>query len=497
LTFACRFLSKQAMVQVQMLAELEEVIQYKLVPERREAIKQKWWDRLQGCQRIVEDWQRILQLHSLVVKPKDDMRSWLKFSSLCRRNERLAQSHRTLVTLLGSDPSLVPNQPLPTAYPAVTFGYIKHMWQSNQKENALRQLHHFVQTELPANSTLNHLCLPIPNENAQRSEHQKLLARCYLKLGQWEECMQGINESSIPMILRYYQLATEHDSDWYKAWHAWAYMNFEAVLFFKHQTQQGNSASAQPSQQQQPQQPHLHQGGAGETTNCDSARTGLAYGRDLAEALEWCKKYQRSLNVKDLTQAWDLYYHVFRRISKQLPQMAPDYDHLTLMQKVEVFEHALEHTNGDDLAKLLWLKSPSSEVWFDRRTNYTRSLAVMSMVGYVLGLGDRYPIAFCLLCGTSVLCIVPDILEAVDIGSQPTAKKAVDTVSGIGDGEAQPEALNKKALAIINRVRDKLTGRDFAPDETLDVPEQVELLIKQATSHENLCQCYIGWCPFW
>lgn len=29
----------------------------------------------------------------------------------------------------------------------------------------------------------------------------------------------------------------------------------------------------------------------------------------------------RSGNVKDLTQAWDLYYHVFRRISKQLPQV--------------------------------------------------------------------------------------------------------------------------------------------------------------------------------
>ena len=42
--------------------------------------------------------------------------------------------------------------------------------------------------------------------------------------------------------------------------------------------------------------------------------------------------------------------------------MAPDYDHLTLMQKVEVFEHALEHTQGDDLAKILWVKSPSSEV---------------------------------------------------------------------------------------------------------------------------------------
>ena len=30
-------------------------------------------------------------------------------------------------------------------------------------------------------------------------------------------------------------------------------------------------------------------------------------------------------------------------------------------------------------------------MWFDRRTMYTRSLAVMSMVGYVLGLGDRHP----------------------------------------------------------------------------------------------------------
>jgi len=42
--------------------------------------------------------------------------------------------------------------------------------------------------------------------------------------------------------------------------------------------------------------------------------------------------------------------------------MAPDYDHLILMQKVEVFEYALETTTGDDLAKILWYKSPSSEV---------------------------------------------------------------------------------------------------------------------------------------
>lgn len=57
----------------------------------------------------------------------------------------------------------------------------------------------------------------------------------------------------------------------------------------------------------------------------------------------------------------------------------------------------------------------------------------------------------------------------------------------------QPEALNRKALTITNRVRDKLTGRDFAHEETLSVQKQVDLLIQQATNNENLSQCYIGW----
>jgi serine/threonine-protein kinase mTOR len=72
-------------------------------------------------------------------------------------------------------------------------------------------------------------------------------------------------------------------------------------------------------------------------------------------------------------------------------QMAPDYDSLNLMQKVEVFGYALDNTTGQDLYRVLWLKSKSSEAWLIRRTNYTRSLATMSMVGYILGLGDRHP----------------------------------------------------------------------------------------------------------
>ena len=38
-----------------------------------------------------------------------------------------------------------------------------------------------------------------------------------------------------------------------------------------------------------------------------------------------------------------------------------------------------------------------------------------------------------------------------------------------------------------------LTGRDFPTDDAITAEKQVDLLIKQATSHENLCQCYIGW----
>jgi phosphatidylinositol kinase/protein kinase (PI-3 family) len=30
-----------------------------------------------------------------------------------------------------------------------------------------------------------------------------------------------------------------------------------------------------------------------------------------------------------------------------------------------------------------------------------------------------------------------------------------------------------------------------------EVEEQVDILIKQATNHENLASCYIGWCPYW
>lgn len=474
-----------------------------------------------------------------------------------------------------------------------------------------------------------------------------------------------------------------------------------------------------------------------------------AFGRDLQDALEWGKKYRASGIENDLHQAWDLYYHVFRRINKQLPQlttlelqyvspkllaakdlelavpgtyrsgepvvriaafsptlsvitskqrprkltmkgddgrdymyllkghedlrqdervmqlfglvntllstdpetfkrhlyiqrypviplspnsgligwvphtdtlhslikdyreskkimlniehrlmlqMAPDYDNLTLMQKVEVFQYALDQTTGLDLNKVLWLKSKNSEAWLDRRTNYARSLAAMSMVGYILGLGDRHPSnlmldrytgkivhidfgdcfevamhrekiperipfrltrmlvsameasgiegSFRTTCENTMRVLrenkesVMAVLEAFvhdplinwrlfgngqcspdanEEASKQTIDEILETdgslktgaivrklkqneveiVASEEDVKDKPEALNARAIVVIARVQNKLTGRDFRPTAALPVNAQVEKLIQQAMSVENLCQCYVGWCPFW
>jgi hypothetical protein len=86
----------------------------------------------------------------------------------------------------------------------------------------------------------------------------------------------------------------------------------------------------------------------------------------------------------------------------------------------------------------------------------------------------------------------------------------------IGEPGARQEVRNERALLVYNRVQHKLTGsslksqhaeqvyltihfltgKDFDPDVPLAVAAQVDKLILQATSLENLCQCFSGWCVF-
>lgn len=76
--------------------------------------------------------------------------------------------------------------------------------------------------------------------------------------------------------------------------------------------------------------------------------------------------------------------------SEIVRDLCPNYQAVLVPHKLEVYRFILENTKGEDLKKVLWLRSENAEVWLARRVNYVRSLATMSMVGYILGLGDRH-----------------------------------------------------------------------------------------------------------
>ncbi|KOB76049.1 Target of rapamycin isoform 1, partial [Operophtera brumata] len=805
-----------SLVNAQMLTELEEVVTYKLVEERRSTIRKTWWSRLQGGQRLVEDWRKMLQIRNLVLTPRDDFQTWLKFASLCRKTGAINQAHKIVLGIIGSDPTTNADVLLRMHEPRIVLAYSKNLWDAGNKRYAYDVLQRFVD-----------------NFDADNEEHCRLQARCHLKLGSWCESLQEINELSIPEMLRNYAAATILAPDWYKACHAWACMNFETVLFYKQQDNISESSIAGGSGEKKVSRADfinthtipaidgffrsisLSNGSALQDTlrlltlwfdhghhptiydalfegirqidvkiwlqvipqliaRIDSPRSLVAklvlillmdigklhpqalvypltvatkssfmtrknaanyvlktmcahsqnlvneaalisdelikvailwhdqvvialdeasrgmfktldkmhsmlerspetlkevsflqmYGRDLQEAQRWCDLYKESNDDTYLNEAWDLYCHVVRRITSQfrsltslelqyvsrrlhscrdlelavpgsyvpneplirishihshlqadpntyrhdlaiqryaviplspnsgligwVPQCdtlynlisdyrekksnkmslnteqqimlrnASDYQKLMLKHKVEVFELTLNQTPGNDLSRLLWLKSPSSEVWFERRTNYTRSLAVMSMVGYILGLGDRHPSNIMLHRVTgkvlhidfgdcfevtqnrekfpekipfrltrmlinameSVMHVlhkhrdsVMAVLEAFvydpllnwrlvdnehrsitestfssDINSSYTMPSRSRNHLHYESVEIPPEAnLNKRALSILNRIRDKLTGRDFPHVESVvSVPKQVDLLIKVATSNENL-----------
>ncbi|ETV93394.1 hypothetical protein, variant 2 [Aphanomyces invadans] len=984
------------MITLQQLSELEEIVAYKKIcihkPDEAPAHKRHmvhiWSQRLTGCKRVVEVWQHVLAVRSLVLRPHEDIDTWLQFASLCRQSGNLALSLKVFTHAL-SVRSLQPHQTTthddwrasltPGPFSSVgysendphrvAFAYLKHLWAVGDKAKALHELGSLVQTLSRRPSAVG----------------TQELVKCQLKWAEWQMAIhdQQLDRVSIPAVLAALKHSTELDPTSYKAWHAWALMNFQVVdhqasalarddsyvvsaiegffrsialgrsrwaanvqqdilrvltLWFAHghktavygalkagfqsvnietwlivipqliarihspheriQKQLSNLLCAIGAQH-----PHAliyplsvalksplevrqkaaeaimdvmrrnyknlvdeallvsrelirvailwhemwHEGleeasrlyfGEHDVEGMMAVLQPLhvmmekgpetlrevsfhqAFGRDLKEAYEWIQRYlnpQYGANEADLNRAWDLYYYVFRRINKQLPQlttlelqyvspnllqahnlqlavpgtyraghdiikirsfvptmlvltskqrprritihasngleymfllkghedlrqdervtqlfglvnallindrttskkdlritrypviplshnagivgwvpncdtlhqlirdyrearkillniehryyrgrvktawdfrawrrlmlqMAPDYDVLTLMQKVEVFQCALENTAGQDLYKVLWLKSENSEIWLDRRTNYTRSLAAMSMVGYILGLGDRHPSNLMLhrFTGTIVHIDFGDCFEvamhrekypekipfrltrmltnamevsgiegnfrfsceavmqvlrdnqhslmamleafvhdplicwrllapnaspprlyenhtddapprrdrrssvsiaslamlqqndppnnihvdmyqlaasmsrsvaasaAVDANGHPSISSSQvdlelrrshrerELVNALGpEGAGAPrEALNEKAVAVTRRVQSKLTGRDFFDDdsEPLNVAAQVQRLITQAASHENLCQCYIGWCPFW
>ena len=76
---------------------------------------------------------------------------------------------------------------------------------------------------------------------------------------------------------------------------------------------------------------------------------------------------------------------------RKIFKLYPKFESAKMINKIEMFKEAINETQGTEISNMIWIKSKNCETWLNRRTNYSRSLAVMSIVGYILGLGDRHP----------------------------------------------------------------------------------------------------------
>lgn len=265
----------QVIVRVQMLAELEEIIVYKQADDKKKTTMRRTWEsRLKGCQRNVEVWQRMLRLRGLVITPAENMHMWIKFANLCRKSGRMGLAEKSLKQLIGTDHSLdaiIPywtqngqaQQGVPTRIPPqVVYAVLKFYWEYGQGAK-LRQAGHpektlFCLRKFTADTAQN---LEVARASMQTApngadpindyglyngvdagltssrtqkmvqDHTVLLAKCFLKQGEWQVALNKHDwqHHNVQDILSSYSKATQYNSKWYKAWHAWALANFEIV----------------------------------------------------------------------------------------------------------------------------------------------------------------------------------------------------------------------------------------------------------------------------
>lgn len=97
-----------------------------------EHIRSVWSKRLEGVQKRVEVWQRLLSVHSLVLPHHMEKCAWIKFASMCRRQNRQDHGHATLKLLLQYDPMKKKKGEQGygsgSGQPDVMYAFLKHMY---------------------------------------------------------------------------------------------------------------------------------------------------------------------------------------------------------------------------------------------------------------------------------------------------------------------------------------------------------------------------------
>ncbi|KAJ4386405.1 serine/threonine-protein kinase M1 [Gnomoniopsis smithogilvyi] len=187
---------------------------------------------------------------------------------------------------------------------------------------------------------------------------------------------------------------------------------------------------------------------------------------------------------------------------------------------------------------------PNPSAWFAARLKYTRSCAVMSMVGTILGLGDRhgenvlleegnggvFHVDFNCLFDKGLTFQQPErvpfrlthnMVAAMGIyGYEGPFRQCSELTLSIlrqqeetlmtileafiydptldlqRDKKRKNDLVRLNPTSVVENIKRKVRG--LLPNESipLGVEGQVEELIKQATNPRNLSSMYIGWCPF-
>lgn len=250
----------EKVVRVQALAELEEVITYKKSqrdPAKRERMQQTWAQRLKGCQRSVETWQRMLMIRALVITPRESEDIHIKYAAICRKNKRSGLAEKSLNQLIDSHGSLSSPEAQPKISAApyqVQYAIYKHIYANGNKQQALRKLQGLTAELRDAFETQSQ-ALACENQNANvpmnamdglrtkannarspareqmLNDWRTLLSKCHVKQGAWiaKDLDGDWLSEEVEEVLRSYKEATRYKNRWYKAWHEWALANFEIV----------------------------------------------------------------------------------------------------------------------------------------------------------------------------------------------------------------------------------------------------------------------------
>uniref|UniRef100_A0A6B2FWP2 Serine/threonine-protein kinase mTOR (Trinotate prediction) n=1 Tax=Myxobolus squamalis TaxID=59785 RepID=A0A6B2FWP2_MYXSQ len=214
----------------QILSELEEAINFKLYPNHQNTIKKTWQKRILKCEKVVSDWRRILDLRSIVIKPHENIETWLKLSSISMKAGRFTLCKNIFDKLLTQiEVDQFNNHTVPNIHPFLTTNYIKYMWYCDKKLDAFNLLKEF---------TTNYLVTMIKSDISSNQLFEgvnlkKIMAKSYLRLGIWSRD-DDINEHDISVSNGYFALAVENNKQYYKAWQAWAKLNYEVALNYKH-----------------------------------------------------------------------------------------------------------------------------------------------------------------------------------------------------------------------------------------------------------------------